>query len=48
MKHAYNKTKHVRLFRRDNQNVTLYELIPILKLGYNWLLICGVMLVFLF
>ncbi len=40
------RTKHVHLFWKDKQNVTFHELISTLKIGYNWLNICGVMLDF--
>ncbi len=40
------KTQYVRLIWKDNQNVTFHELKSILKKGYNWLHICGAMLVF--
>ncbi len=45
MKHAYNRDK---LFSTDNRNVTFHELKLTLKIGYNWLHIWGLMLVFLF
>ncbi len=41
------KTIQVQLFRKDSQNVTFHELKSTLKIGNNWLHICGVMLVFL-
>ncbi len=41
------KTQHVQLFWKSNQNATFHELKSTLKIGYNWLHICGVMLVFL-
>ncbi len=42
------KTKHVQVFLKDTKTVTFHQLKSTLKIGYNWLHICGVMLVFLF
>ncbi len=48
MKHAYNKDKTRSIILKDYQNVKFHEPKLTLKIGYNWLHICGVMIVFLF
>ncbi len=41
------KTKHVKMVRKGNQKKAFHELKQALKIGYNWMHILGVMLVFL-
>ncbi len=48
MRHAYNKDKTRSIIWKYNKNVTFCELKLTLKIGYNLLHICRVMLVFLF
>ncbi len=46
--HAYKKDKTHSIILKDNQHVTFHELKSTLKIGYNWLHICRVMLIYLF
>ncbi len=48
MRHVYKKDKTRLIILKRSQKVTFQELKKQLKLGYNWLHIWGIIIVFLF